>query len=66
MSQNETDPDTLADSGSGPEHDLAVAVSHLPDPHSVEFTMKIRGGAYDRLEVSLPRYGYRWLRSSPG
>lgn len=51
MSQNETDPDTLADSGSGPEHDLAVAVSHLPDPHSVEFTMKIRGGAYDRLEV---------------
>lgn len=51
MTQNGTDPDGLADAGTGPEHDLAVAVSHLPDPHSVEFTMKIRGGAYDRLEV---------------
>ena len=51
MSLNEIDPDSLAESGTGPEHDLAVAVSHLPDPHSVEFTMKIRGGAYDRLEV---------------
>jgi cell division septum initiation protein DivIVA len=50
MTQNGTDPDSLA-AGTGPEHDLAVAVSHLPDPHSVEFTMKIRGGAYDRLEV---------------
>jgi len=51
MTQNGTDPDSLADAGTGPEHDLAIAVSHLPDPHSVEFTMKIRGGAYDRLEV---------------
>lgn len=51
MTDNGTDIDNLADSGTGPEHELAVAVSHLPDPHSVEFTMKIRGGAYDRLEV---------------
>ena len=51
MTHNGTDPDSLAAAGAGPEHDLAVAVSHLPDPHSVEFTMKIRGGAYDRLEV---------------
>ena len=34
MTQNGTDPDSLA-AGTGPEHDLAVAVSHLPDPHSV-------------------------------
>jgi cell division septum initiation protein DivIVA len=26
-------------------------VSHLPDTHSAEFTTKVRGGAYDRLEV---------------
>ncbi|MFD4422192.1 DivIVA domain-containing protein [Agromyces sp. NPDC058484] len=52
MMQNETDPDILAPApGTEPENDLAVAVSHLPDPHSVEFTMKVRGGAYDRLEV---------------
>ena len=42
MTQNGTDPDSLAAAGTGPEHHLAVAVSHLPDPHSVEFTMKIR------------------------
>ena len=34
-----------------PENDLAAAVGRLPDTRSVEFTMKIRGGAYDRLEV---------------
>lgn len=51
MTQNGTDPDSIDAAGIGPEHDLAIAVSHLPDPHSVEFTMKIRGGAYDRLEV---------------
>ena len=51
MTQNGTDPGSLAAAGTEDEHDLAVAVSHLPDPHSVEFTMKIRGGAYDRLEV---------------
>jgi len=52
MIQNGTDPDSLAPTiGAGPENDLAVAVSHLPDTHSVEFTVKTRGGAYDRLEV---------------
>src|SRR5438270_11721056 len=52
MMQNGTDPDSLArTTGTGPENDLAVAVSHLPDTHSVEFTVKTRGGAYDRLEV---------------
>ena len=52
MMQNGTDPDSPAPTtGTGPENDLAVAVSHLPDAHSVEFTMKTRGGAYDRLEV---------------
>lgn len=51
MMQNATDPDSLAPTtGTGPENDLAVAVSHLPDTHSAEFT-KTRGGAYDRLEV---------------
>jgi cell division septum initiation protein DivIVA len=52
MMQNGTDPDSLAPTtGTGPENDLAVAVSHLPDAHSVEFAMKVRGGEYDRLEV---------------
>jgi hypothetical protein len=52
MMQNGTELDSLAPTtGTGPENDLAVAVSHLPDPESVEFTMKTRGGAYDRLEV---------------
>src|SRR3954469_8274689 len=52
MMQNGTDPGSLAPTtGTGPENDLAVAVSHLPDTHSVEFTMKTRHGAYDRLEV---------------
>ena len=52
MPQNGTDPDGLADTpGTAPENALAVAVSHLPDADPVEFTMKIRGGAYDRLEV---------------
>src|SRR4051794_22192618 len=52
MMQNGTDPDNLAPTtGTGPENDLAVAVSHLPDTHSAGFTTKVRGGAYDRLEV---------------
>ncbi|MCD2440956.1 hypothetical protein LQ757_01580 [Agromyces sp. SYSU K20354] len=52
MTQNGTDPDSLAASpDTSPEEALAVAVSHLPDAHPVDFTMKIRGGAYDRLEV---------------
>lgn len=52
MTQNGTDPDSLAASpGTAPENALAVAVSNLPDAHPVDFTMKIRGGAYDRLEV---------------
>jgi cell division septum initiation protein DivIVA len=34
-----------------PENALSVAVNHLPDTRSVDFTMKVRGGAYDRLEV---------------
>ncbi|WP_448811822.1 DivIVA domain-containing protein [Agromyces bauzanensis] len=38
-------------SGTEPENALDVAVSHLPDTASVDFTMKMRGGAYDRLEV---------------
>ena len=51
MMQHETEPDSLAlATGTGPENDLAVAVSHLPDTRSVEFT-KTRAGAYDRLEV---------------
>lgn len=54
MTQNGTDPDgtaTTAPAPTTPENDLAAAVGRLPDTHSVEFTMKIRGGAYDRLEV---------------
>ncbi len=52
MTQNGTDPDSLAAmSGTELEHALAAAVSHLPDAHPVAFTMKMRGGAYDRLEV---------------
>jgi cell division septum initiation protein DivIVA len=52
MMQNVTEPDSLAPTaGAGPESALAVAVSHLPDTHSVEFTRKARDGAYDRLEV---------------
>src|ERR671926_50859 len=51
MMQNGTDSDSLAPTtGTGPENDLAVAVSHLPDTHSVEFT-RSRGGGYDRPEV---------------
>jgi DivIVA domain-containing protein len=51
MMQNATDPDSLAPTtGTGPENDLAVAVGHLPDTHSVEFTTRARGG-YDRFEV---------------
>ncbi|WP_448006725.1 hypothetical protein [Agromyces bauzanensis] len=38
-------------SGTELEQALAAAVSHLPDAHPVTFTMKMRGGAYDRLEV---------------
>lgn len=52
MTQTGTDSDTLAPTtGTVPEGALAVAVSHLPDTRSVEFTMKNREGAYDRLEV---------------
>jgi len=52
MTQNGTDPESVAAApGTAPEDALAVAVSHLPDTRAVEFTMKIRGGAYDRLEV---------------
>lgn len=52
MTQNGTDPDSLAAmSGTELEQALAAAVGHLPDAHPVAFTMKMRGGAYDRLEV---------------
>jgi cell division septum initiation protein DivIVA len=52
MTQNGTDPDSSAAApDTTPENALAVAVSHLPDTGSVDFTMKVRGGAYDRLEV---------------
>jgi cell division septum initiation protein DivIVA len=56
MTQNGTDPDSLAappgtTPGTAPEDALDVAVSHLPDTRTVDFTMKVRGGAYDRLEV---------------
>jgi cell division septum initiation protein DivIVA len=54
MMQNATDLDSPAPStGTGPENDLVVAVGHLPDAQAAaaEFTMKTRGGAYDRLEV---------------
>ncbi|MDH2442375.1 hypothetical protein QDR37_00275 [Amnibacterium sp. CER49] len=51
MMQNGIELDSPApDTATGPENDLAVAVSHLPDVHSIEFT-KNRNGAYDRLEV---------------
>src|SRR3982751_5093937 len=49
--QNGPDLDSLAPTtGTGPENDLAVAVSHLPDIHSVGFT-RSRGGGYDRPDV---------------
>jgi DivIVA domain-containing protein len=49
--QNVTEHDDAALTiGTVTEHDLTVAVSHLPDTGSVEFTKKI-GGAYDRHEV---------------
>jgi DivIVA domain-containing protein len=55
MTQNGTDPDGLTATpdtpDTAPENALALAVSRLPDARSVEFTMKVRGGAYDRLEV---------------
>lgn len=52
MTQNGTDPEGLAATpDTAPENALAVAVGRLPDALPVEFTMKIRGGAYDRLEV---------------
>ena len=52
MTHNGTDPDSLAAvPGTAPEDALAAAVSHLPNTHPVAFTMKMRGGAYDRLEV---------------
>lgn len=55
MTQNGTDPDGIAATpdtpDTAPENALALAVSRLPDARSVEFTMKVRGGAYDRLEV---------------
>jgi cell division septum initiation protein DivIVA len=54
MTHDGTDPDGIAatpPTPTTPENDLAAAVGRLPDARSVEFTMKIRGGAYDRLEV---------------
>ena len=52
MTQNETDPDGLAATpGTVPESALADAVRNLPVAQPVSFTMKMRGGAYDRLEV---------------
>jgi cell division septum initiation protein DivIVA len=52
MTYTGTDPNSLAAMpDAAPEDALADAMSHLPDTHSVAFTMKIRGGAYDRLEV---------------
>jgi cell division septum initiation protein DivIVA len=51
MMQNVTEPDSLAPTtGGAPDSTLAVAVSHLPDTRSVEFT-NTGDGAYDRLEV---------------
>ena len=51
MMQHGIDHDSLAPTtGTGSENDLAVAVSHLPDTYSVEFT-RSRGGGYDRPEV---------------
>lgn len=46
-----TEPESAAPESAAPENALADAVSRLPDTQSVAFTMKIRGGAYDRLEV---------------
>jgi cell division septum initiation protein DivIVA len=52
MEQNGTDPDDVADTpGTAPEDALDIAVSHLPDTRTLDFTTKVRGGAYDRLEV---------------
>ena len=52
MEQNGTDPDNVADTPvTAAEDALDVAVSHLPDTRTMDFTMKVRGGAYDRLEV---------------
>lgn len=52
MMQNGTESDSLAPTtGTAPEDDLGVALSRLPDTHSVEFTTKTRHGAYDRPEV---------------
>lgn len=52
MTQNGTDPDGLAATpGTRPENALADAVGNLPVAQPVSFTMKMRGGAYDRLEV---------------
>ncbi|MEV1128740.1 hypothetical protein [Agromyces sp. NPDC049794] len=52
MTQNGTDPDGLAPTpGTRPENALADAVGSLPVAQPVSFTMKMRGGAYDRLEV---------------
>ena len=51
MEQNGTDPDVADTPGTAPEDALDVAVSHLPDTGTMDFTMKVRGGAYDRLEV---------------
>ncbi len=51
MMQNATDLDSPAPTtGSGPENDLAVAVSHLPDVHAVAFRRSM-GGGYDRPDV---------------
>lgn len=51
MMQNVTEPDSLAPTAGGARDSaLAVAVSHLPDTRSAEFT-NTRDGAYDRLEV---------------
>ena len=52
MTYTETDPDSRAAApDTAPEVILADVVSGLPDAHPVTFTMKMRGGAYDRLEV---------------
>jgi cell division septum initiation protein DivIVA len=51
MTEHGTEPDGLAAPDTTPERALSTAVSHLPETHPVPFTMKIRGGAYDRLEV---------------
>ena len=56
MTQKGTDPDSPAATPgtapeSVPESALADAVRNLPVAQPVSFTMKMRGGAYDRLEV---------------